>query len=181
LVIEAGVDCFSKLLPRGSSRPFTGLVVVRVISVEFMIFFFFFKFGVVPPRIEPFSFGDGDDSLEAGSPASVKCFVTTGDLPMSIRWSFHGQSVSSERGITTAGVGKRLSVLMVDSVAEHHVGNYTCTASNSAGHHEFTARLLVNGQSPKSNRNYNSFFFFSLTGSFRMKPQWRHLSTSKVI
>lgn len=50
-------------------------------------------------------------------------------------------------------LGKRLSVLNIDSVNGHHAGNYTCVASNLASAVNHTALLIVNG--------ILSFFFLS--------------------
>lgn len=47
-------------------------------------------------------------------------------------------------------MGKRNSVLTIDSVNGNHAGNFTCQASNLAASVNFTSGLIVNG----------IFFFF---------------------
>lgn len=42
-------------------------------------------------------------------------------------------------------MGKRLSVLMIDSVNARHAGNYTCKARNLWASASYTAELVVNG------------------------------------
>jgi len=68
-----------------------------------------------------------------------------GDLPLSISWIFHGQELSSQMGFETAKFGKRTNMLMIESLAPFHMGNYTCMASNSAGSANHTALLTIRG------------------------------------
>lgn len=96
----------------------------------------------VAPKIVPFSFGD--ESVMAGSAAQVTCLASDGDLPMDIQWYFRGSNVSS-LGMSTAKVGSRTSLLVIDSVTPHNGGLYTCRASNPAGVTEYSAELLVQG------------------------------------
>ncbi|ODN02698.1 Hemicentin-1 [Orchesella cincta] len=97
----------------------------------------------VPPRIVPFAFGDGDDPLEAGAHTSLQCFVDQGDSPLTISWIFHGKELSSQMGVETTKIGKRINLLQVESIAPFHAGNYTCVASNKAGQANYTAVLVV--------------------------------------
>lgn len=71
--------------------------------------------------------------------------MTSGDLPVNFQWLFNGRPVHEVAGITTAKMGKRNTVLTIDSVTDRHVGNFTCRASNSATTANFSARLIVNG------------------------------------
>lgn len=48
-------------------------------------------------------------------------------------------------GVTIGSFGKKISVLAIDSVAEHHAGNYTCLARNRAGTASHTSELIVKG------------------------------------
>lgn len=98
---------------------------------------------VVTPKIAPFDFGE-EPSNYADS-ASVQCLVTSGDLPIEFKWLFNGRPVIEYSGITTAKMGKRNSVLTIDSVSGKHAGNFTCQASNSAASAQFTSQLIVNG------------------------------------
>lgn len=98
---------------------------------------------LVPPKVVPFDFGDEPSNF--GDSTSVQCLVTSGDLPIDFRWLFNGRPVSEMSGITTAKMGKRNSVLTIDSVTGKHAGNFTCQASNSATSIDSTAALVVNG------------------------------------
>ncbi|XP_055318376.1 cell adhesion molecule Dscam2 isoform X1 [Sitodiplosis mosellana] len=102
---------------------------------------------MVPPKIAHFDFGEEPSNF--GDSASVQCLVTSGDLPIEFRWLYNGRPVSEVAGITTAKMGKRNSVLTIDSVTDQHVGNFTCRASNYNGQFSatmvnFTAELIVN-------------------------------------
>lgn len=108
-----------------------------------------------PPKIAPFDFGEEPSNF--GDSASVQCLVTSGDLPVEFRWLFNGRSVSEVAGITTAKMGKRNSVLTIDSVTGKHAGNFTCRASNIATKANFTAQLVVNGI-PKHTDQYILLF-----------------------
>ena len=104
---------------------------------------------LVAPQLLPFSFGEG--SLTWGEPITVQCMTTAGDLPMTLRWMFHGQELSSQMGISTLRVNPRVSLLSIDAVAAGHAGVYTCTAENAAGSSNQSASLSVNGLLIKSN------------------------------
>lgn len=95
------------------------------------------------PQVLPFSFGEG--SLTSGQPITVQCMIVDGDLPMTLRWMFHGRELSSQMGISTFRLNPRVSLLSIDSVAAGHAGDYTCTAQNAAGQSNHTASLFVNG------------------------------------
>lgn len=98
---------------------------------------------IVPPKILPFTFGD--DPSNSGDSASVQCSVTSGDLPIHVRWLLNGFEINDEQGITTSKVGKRANALNIDNVQGTHAGNYTCEASNLAGTVDFMTALIVNG------------------------------------
>uniref|UniRef100_A0A182NC81 Down syndrome cell adhesion molecule n=1 Tax=Anopheles dirus TaxID=7168 RepID=A0A182NC81_9DIPT len=95
----------------------------------------------VPPKIVPFSFGE--ETMNSGDSGSVQCNVLSGDFPLSIRWYFNGYLID-DHTITITSIGKRLSVLNIDSVHGRHAGNYTCEAQNKADAVSFTAELHVN-------------------------------------
>lgn len=75
----------------------------------------------------------------------VNCFVSKGDLPLKISWSFHGEELSSHMGMSTSRMGDRTSFLTIDSLMAAHSGNYTCSAENAAGSTSYTVNLLVSG------------------------------------
>ena len=113
-------------------------------------FLFFFKQPVneltVAPQLIPFSFGQG--TMTSGQPITVQCIVVDGDLPMTLRWMFHGGELSTQMGVTTFRLNPRVSLLSIDAVAAAHAGDYTCTAQNAAGTAHQSAALLVQGQLP---------------------------------
>jgi len=93
--------------------------------------------------MDPFSFGE--DPLSAGESPSLKCSVSHGDLPLTLTWFFNGQPIADRADVSTANVGRRASILSIDSVSGAHAGSYTCRAANLAGEAEHTANLTVNG------------------------------------
>lgn len=68
----------------------------------------------------------------------------TGDLPINIEWRLNDAPIDESR-ISISKVGKRVSLLTIDSVTGYHAGNYTCVALNPAGSAEHSSRLIVNG------------------------------------
>lgn len=77
--------------------------------------------------------------------ASATCLVPSGDLPIDFKWLFNGKPLISHDSVSTSKMGKRRSVLTIESVNGKHAGNYTCQASNKAEHVNLTANLIVNG------------------------------------
>ncbi len=69
---------------------------------------------LVPPKIAHFDFGDEPSNY--GDSASVSCLVTSGDLPIVFKWFFNRTPISEFAGISTAKMGKRNSVMNIDSV-----------------------------------------------------------------
>lgn len=95
------------------------------------------------PKIAPFDFGVVPANFEDSS--SITCLVLSGDLPIDISWLLNDYPINSYSGITIGKMGKKGSVLMIESVNGRHAGNYTCKASNSAGSETHSATLVVNG------------------------------------
>ena len=96
-----------------------------------------------PPEILPFDFGK--EVLDEGDFAHVSCIVTKGDMPLSIRWSMHGDAADSVESISTSQAGPRASFLSIPSVSHRHRGVYTCQAANEAGKAIASAVLKVKG------------------------------------
>ena len=107
---------------------------------------------IEPPNVLPFGFGAS--VFNEGDYVSAICSVSTGDLPLRISWSLQGVAKSSKNagqlwdmadGIVTNPMGKRASLLSIESVGYGQTGTYTCTARNAAGNSSFSAELKVNG------------------------------------
>lgn len=83
--------------------------------------------------------------MNSGDTASATCTIAKGDVPIRIVWFLNDRPVSDVAGILTNRIGKRITTLSIDSVDAHHVGAYTCSATNKAGVANYTTRLVVNG------------------------------------
>ncbi|XP_023314212.1 hemicentin-2-like [Trichogramma pretiosum] len=97
-----------------------------------------------PPQIAPFTMG-----LEAanwGEQISATCSVLKGDNPIEIQWSLNGRIINEadHPDIVITKSGRKISLLVIDSVKAHHAGEYICTASNLAGSSSHSAVLSVN-------------------------------------
>lgn len=99
----------------------------------------------VVPRIEPFGFGD---PIYDGQSTQVTCFVSEGDLPLNLSWTYHGDTdnLPLRSGISINKMGSKVSVFYIDAASSYHAGNYTCIATNRAGRANFTATLNVHGK-----------------------------------
>ncbi|VVC30731.1 Immunoglobulin subtype,Immunoglobulin-like domain,Immunoglobulin-like fold,Immunoglobulin subtype [Cinara cedri] len=95
----------------------------------------------VLPKIVPFSFGDGP--VNSGESIQVVCSVSKGDRPLTISWSFYGEALSSDMGVTTQMLGDTTNFLSIPSTGPSNQGNYTCIAKNSAGSDTYTSQLVV--------------------------------------
>lgn len=60
-------------------------------------------------------------------------------------WSFNNQPITSESDIVIAKMGKRSSVLTIESVTALHAGKYVCQVENKAGNSVYSAELKVIG------------------------------------
>lgn len=99
----------------------------------------------VLPYIVPF---EADESVFAGETVQLNCQVSKGDLPLDIKWHFHGfDNSSSHLGIMTTKMTSRTSFLSIAAATASHSGNYTCVASNTAGSTNHSTVLNVHGQS----------------------------------
>lgn len=112
----------------------------------------FFSFTLVLPRITPFSFED--NPLHEGQFVEIHCSVSEGDLPLTIEWSLNGNDLSNYPEVSTSKIGKRTSILIIESVSYSNAGNYTCKVSNKAGESTHSAELQVNG--------YHQLYFVAL-------------------
>lgn len=105
-------------------------------------FSFCFGHNVVLPHITPFFF---ESDVNHGDSVQVSCHVTKGDLPLKIKWLFNNKPIFAHLNIVTSKFGDRSSLLTVPAVTADNDGNYTCVASNDAGHSNYTAVLNVLG------------------------------------
>lgn len=64
---------------------------------------------------------------------------------MNVTWFFNDHTLVTADDMTVSKVSRRVSVLTIEAVAAHHIGNYTCLSNNSAGSDNFTAKLMVDG------------------------------------
>lgn len=114
----------------------------EIINLNFT-FFLRIKF-IVSPKIAHFDFGDTPSNF--GDSASVQCLVSSGDLPIDFVWFFNNKVIINNlNGISVAKMGKRNSVMNIDSVNGKNAGNYTCQVRNDASSANYTATLVVNG------------------------------------
>lgn len=100
----------------------------------------------VPPQIAPFVIGE--EPANWGEQVSVTCSIVKGDHPMEIGWTHNNQEINpaSYPDISITNNGKKVSLLLIDSVTARHAGEYTCVASNLAGSRSHSAVLAVNGE-----------------------------------
>ena len=84
--------------------------------------------------------------VDEGNFAQLSCIVMSGDEPLTISWTFHGQGISTDLGIMITPLGTRASMLSIMQVGHQHSGDYTCSAKNRAGVKSETAVLKVNGK-----------------------------------
>ncbi|CAG4948443.1 unnamed protein product [Colias eurytheme] len=96
----------------------------------------------VLPQIHPFTFGD--EPANAGDTVGLQCMVTKGDAPINITWYLNGKPMINVQGVTVAKIGHKSSSLSIDAVSFVHTGVYTCSATNQAGHANYSTDLVVN-------------------------------------
>lgn len=108
-----------------------------------LVFALIYDYLIVLPRITAFYFED--NPVHSGQFVQVTCAVSEGDLPLTLAWQLNGKDLQDYPEITTSPVGKRSSILEIESVSYTHAGNYTCRATNKAGTTGYTTVLQVNG------------------------------------
>nr|XP_031842375.1 Down syndrome cell adhesion molecule-like protein Dscam2 isoform X1 [Nomia melanderi] len=99
---------------------------------------------MVAPQIAPFSIGD--EPANWGEAVSAVCTVVKGDLPIEMAWALNGEpiTVKNHADISISSTGKRVSLMTIEAVSDRHAGEYTCTASNTAGATSYSTTLAVN-------------------------------------
>lgn len=83
--------------------------------------------------------------MNTGDSTSLTCTISKGDLPVQISWSHNNKTLTNDGNIAILKMSKKISTLSIDSAQAEHVGEYTCTAQNSAGSTSYSAFLNVNG------------------------------------
>lgn len=108
----------------------------------------------VPPQIGPVTIGD--EPVNWGEQISTTCNILKGDSPIDIMWTLNGEPIlpDTHPDVTISTSGKKISLLIIDSVAAHHAGEYKCIAKNLAGSSSRSAILAVNGISPEKKKEF---------------------------
>lgn len=101
-------------------------------------------FPLVSPKLLPFSFGDEPSYL--GESTTLQCSLSIGDMPVKFSWTLNGKPLNDIQGVAITSIGKKSSVISIDSVDEHHAGDYSCLAENRAGLANHTSTLVVKGK-----------------------------------
>lgn len=111
----------------------------------FLLSFSVFLLWSVLPVIVPFALSDKPAHTDQF--LSINCAVSDGDLPLNIFWTFNNQPITPDMDVSIARLGKRTSVLTIDSVGGYHAGLYTCHGTNEAGGTSYSTELKVIGAS----------------------------------
>lgn len=118
-------------------------VIFGVLLIIFLLFSFFFCFIFIElPLILPLSFST--EASNEGDYVQLTCIITKGDLPLKFDWFLENNLITNSLA-TTLNVGRQTSLLIIQSVSSRHSGNYTCTATNSAGSSSQSAKLAIKG------------------------------------
>ena len=113
----------------------------------YSLIYFYLCLCLEPPQLAPFQFPS--ETVDEGKYVQISCSVVSGDEPLQISWSLHGDGISSDPSIITTMIGTRSSILIISKVGYRHSGEYTCRASNSAGSVTHSDILKVNGNHRK--------------------------------
>ncbi|GFR22302.1 basement membrane-specific heparan sulfate proteoglycan core protein [Trichonephila clavata] len=97
------------------------------------------------PKIQSFSF---PENVVERNMVSVTCIVATKTKPVTFTWLKDNIEINALEESIRFSTLDEVSVLIIDSVALENSGNYTCSATNSAGNDKFTTSLKVKA-SPK--------------------------------
>ncbi|CAN8008838.1 unnamed protein product, partial [Ixodes pacificus] len=74
--------------------------------------------------------------------STATCALLDGDPPVSVSWLKDGRADLGP-DVQVVPISDFVSNLIIDKVARHHSGNYTCTATNAAASANHTARMVV--------------------------------------
>ncbi|XP_054724901.1 titin-like [Uloborus diversus] len=99
--------------------------------------------GVRKPEIRPFHF---TGELKSGKRVTLACSVIDGDPPFQFQWFKDGTKVEAKGNIQTKTYEEdHFSNIVIAKLNPDSNGNYTCRVSNTAGHDEHSANLLIKG------------------------------------
>ena len=81
----------------------------------------------------------------------MTCTIAKGDLPINIIWqkdetALIKNSFSNDDSIDVISFDEYNSILKIEELDVHHIGNYSCLASNSAGTAIHYQMIHVNGK-----------------------------------
>lgn len=102
-----------------------------------------YSVSVTPPKIQPFGF---PSNPLLSTKVIVHCIALDGDEPLTFAWTKDGRRLTSGNSIHIKQLSETVSSLTVLEVGAKDMGNYTCTASNTAGSDSATSRLVVKGE-----------------------------------
>lgn len=97
----------------------------------------------VLPVIVPFPLSEKPAHTEQS--LTITCGISDGDLPLNIFFTFNNQPITPDMDVSISKLGKRTSVLTIDSVGGYHAGVYTCHGKNAAGSTSYSTELKVIG------------------------------------
>ena len=102
---------------------------------------------IVAPKIVPFS--RRTSSLQKGERITLTCTIAKGDSPISITWQKDEKSIkpsaNDDAGVKIIAFDEFNSMLTIEDLDVHHIGNYSCLASNLAGTAIHFQTVHVNG------------------------------------
>ncbi|XP_074605118.1 cell adhesion molecule Dscam2-like [Brevipalpus obovatus] len=81
---------------------------------------------------------------KTGKQATFSCHLEQGNLPVDFKWLKGNDEIRSSENIVI-DTSKRISGLMIKSLATADTGNYSCLVSNSFGSDVSTFQLIVEG------------------------------------
>lgn len=81
-------------------------------------------------------------------------------MPLYIKWLFKGAPISEAMGVSITKVGKRVSILTIESISAYNAGKYICKAENSAGMAMYATELIVKGYLQKFHCIFIHIFYF---------------------
>ena len=86
----------------------------------------------VPPKLQ--SPGNPHQALTMDQRVSIFCSIVDGDEPVTMTWQKDGiplEIAEQENIVITSG--EHDSILRINKLDAHHMGNYSCKAKNMAG------------------------------------------------